>query len=108
MPWGEPDPRTYYVALSREDWRHWPMTRILTHTLDGPRLVFRGTNQHWAELLKDDIAAIADLVAHTHLAEKRRRGVIARARRLHIQMVELAVGYTWPRNPPGWVEFANN
>lgn len=110
MPFGEPDPRTYYVSLSREDWRRFPLSRVLIHTLDGPRLVHRGENQKWAELIKDDIAQIAEQLAHAgpQFPLHRRKGMLARARRLHIQAVDLAVGYTWPRNPPGWIEFRSN
>lgn len=110
MPWGEPDPRTYWVALSREDWRRLPLARVLTVTLDAPRLVFRSTNQQWAELAKDDIAEIAEQIRHAgpSFPLQRRKGLLARARRLHIQMVDLATGYTWPRNPPGWIEFASD
>jgi hypothetical protein len=108
MTFPDPDPRTWWLALSREDWRRFPLSRVLTHTLDGPALVFRGTNQHWAELLKDDLSEIAEQLRHAGpgMPLHRRKGMLARARRLHVQRVDLAVGYTWPRNPPGWIEFS--
>lgn len=107
-PVRDPDPRTFYVRISREELRLIPINRVLIPTLDGPVLVFRGTNQQWAELLKDDLNSIADLMRARgrSMPPKQRHGILARARRLHVQRVDLAVGYTWPRNPPGYIEFA--
>ena len=95
-------------ALTREDWRRLPLARVLTHTLNTPRLVFRGAGEQWAELLKDDIAEIAEQLAHAGPAFPlhRRKGMLARARRLHIERVDLAVGYTWPRHP-GYIGFSD-
>lgn len=92
--------------LSREDWRRLPLARVLTHTLNGPRLVFHGTNQQWAELLKDDIAEIAEQLEHAghNFPLSKRKGLLARARRLHIERVDLAVGYNWPGHP-GFIGF---
>jgi hypothetical protein len=94
--------------LSREDWRRLPLSRVLTHTLNAPRLVFRGTNQQFAELIKDDLAEIAEQLAHAgpSFPLARRKGLLARARKLHIQRVALAVGYTWPHAFPGYTDFA--
>ena len=108
MSFGDPDPRTFTFAISREDWRRLSLERALIHTLDGPRLVFRGENQQWAELHKDDLNRLAEQLrkAGRRIPKQRRQGMLARARRLHVQRVDLAVGYTWPKNPPGWIEFA--
>jgi hypothetical protein len=94
--------------LTREDWRRLPLSRVLTHTLNAPRLVFRGEGQQWAELLKDDIAEIAEQLSHAgpSFPLQKRKGLLARARRLHIERVDLAVGYAWPGDPPGWTEFS--
>lgn len=95
--------------IRREDWRRLPLGRVLVHTLKAPRLVFRGENQALAELLKEDLAEIAEQLEHAgpSFPLRRRKGLMARARRLHIQRVELAVGYAWPGDPR-WTEFADD
>ncbi len=84
--------------------------------VDGPVMVFSELRQRRALELKkfldraiDDYRRVlAKLVTGDEDARKKIGGLQHHVRRCHIALVNLAIGYTWPRNPPGHIEFAED
>ena len=98
------NPKTFLVAISRAQWRGLPLEFITgPGTLGQPHLVF-----------DDELVAVALQLDIDRLHAKRtrswkgdeRRYLAMLIRRKHLARVALAVGYTWPGNPPGHIEFA--
>lgn len=101
------NPRTFLIALSRRQWCELPHELITRETfvLDGPLLVFA----------ENDLPRVAELegnIEFAHALYRRAYDGAIRAhqanvvRKKHIELVNLALGYTWPGNPPGHIEFA--
>lgn len=99
------DPRTHLVRITRQELGAIPMRFILWPVLDGPVLVFAPADMPEAELAQEWITGFRESVSRTVRAEKRKR-LFRAARDWHLTRVQLARGYTWPGNPPGWIEFA--
>jgi hypothetical protein len=100
--------RTYLGRFTRDDWRTMPTDRVIFPTLNAPVLVFAEKDQPWAECIKAELNEITEYAVRrrSHLrSDKKFRGMLERARRLHLQRVELAVGFRWPQDLPGWTEF---
>lgn len=100
------NPRTFLVRVSRRQFRELSLRFVLVPTLDGPRLVFPpGADQALATVLDAELDTWREARTKTRNPEKLKR--IARAARdAHLRRVELAIGYTWPGNPPGHIAFA--
>lgn len=99
-----PNGRTYLLRISRRDFEELPLRFVLIPALDGPRLVFNRCEQGRAAVLEARIAEFAEVFPRTRDGKKRAR--LARAvRDLHRNLVEIAVGYSWPGNPPGYIKF---
>lgn len=100
------DPRTLTTKITRDQFAAVPLRFVLTPVLNGPQLVFRAQDQGHAEVLSAELD-----VWREQLPRSRNRDVIKRvswaARQAHKKRVALAVGYTWPENPPGYIEFAD-
>lgn len=121
------NPRTFLVAISRAQWRDMAYGAIADVApdggpavwLDGPVLVFPSRRQLRAIELQNILArAVARYHAalHRSIAKNELATVEARqllqdlqkyVRRCHVALVNLAIGYTWPGNPPGHIEFAD-
>jgi hypothetical protein len=102
------NPRTFAVSLSRESWRRLPLEHLvsITPTLNGPWLVFDDEKVGIAACAQERLRWLMQRYQRTYDVKKR----IALARRIRKGrsfLVALAVGYTWPGNPPGWIEFAD-
>lgn len=104
------NPRTFTIAITRQQWRDLPFELITGETcvLDGPILKFAERDL----LLLEDRESALDL--HLKMYRRALRTGVSTAiahgadqiRRAHIAIVNLAIGYTWPGNPPGHIEFA--
>lgn len=104
--WSE-DPRTFLVTVSRKQFRELPLRCVLIPTLGSPVLVFEPRRQARAACLASQIEHQAGL--YRRAFEPRKRAALASyMRRLHLQRVGLAIGYTWPGNPPGYIEFGGD
>jgi len=101
------DPRTILTKITRAQFASIPLRFIVTPVLDGPTLVFSEKDQGRAEVFSADIDVTREL-----LPRSRNREVIKRlsraARVAHEKRVAMALGYTWPDNPPGHIEFADD
>jgi hypothetical protein len=101
------DPRTLLTQITRAQFAALPLRFIVTPVLNGPTLVFSEKDQGRAEVFSSDIDLTREL-----LPRSRNREVIKRlsraARVAHEKRVAMAVGYTWPGNPPGHIEFADD
>jgi hypothetical protein len=97
------NPRTFLISLTRDAWRRLPLANVVRPTLDGPVLVF--TNTQRAQELQGRIDELH--VRYRRAFDVKTRKVLAlRIRKAHLARVSLACGYTWPGNPPGHIEFA--
>lgn len=99
------DLRTYLQPVTRRAFRELPLRAILIPTLDAPALRFEERHAGRAACLAAQIEHQGALYRRTADPFKR-RSLASYIRRLHIRRVSIAVGYTWPGNPPGWIEFA--
>ena len=101
------DPRTLLCHVTRQQFREVPLRFVLIPSLDAPVLVFEEHTHPRAAVLE---AQIHDQGIRYRKAWDpfKRRSVGSYIRRLHIRRVSLAVGYTWPGNPPGYIEFAEH
>lgn len=103
--------QSYLGRFTRDDWRLVPIDRVLVPTLNAPVLAFAPADVPWSEVIKADLTAIAELFVRrgcsleAFAASPKGRGMLLRAERLHIQRVELAIGFRWPLDPPGFTEF---
>lgn len=102
-----PDLRTYFFHVTRQQFREVPLRNVLIPTLDGPVLVFEERHQPRAAVLAAQIQDQGALYRRAFDPFKR-RSFANYIRRLHLRRVSLAVGYTWPGNPPGYIEFAEH
>jgi hypothetical protein len=98
------DPRTFCVRVSRRHFRELPLRFILIPTLDAPRLVFSDRDAPQAEVLKARIEEYRSAFFRASREGQRRLAIAVR--KPHLTRVALAVGYSWPGNPPGYIEFA--
>lgn len=100
------NPKTFYVALSRAQWRELPFAAFADAGWIGqPSLVFDELDELTAMRLQLDIERLAAKRRRAWKPEMRRYLAML-MRRKHLARVALAVGYTWPGNPPGHIEFA--
>lgn len=99
------DLRTYLVPVTRQQFRELPLRNVLIPALDAPALRFEDRHAGRAACLASQIEHQGGLYRRTADPFKR-RSLANYIRRLHLRRVSLAVGYTWPGNPPGWIEFA--
>lgn len=99
------DLRTFFVRLSRQQFRELPLRFVLVPTLDGPRLIFPPEHQAQANVLQADLDVYRERYARTRKRKKRMQ-IVGAVRLAHLWRVRLACGYSWPTNPPGWIEFA--
>lgn len=100
------DPRTITTKITRAQWASIPLRFVITPVLDGPVLVFDIADDGQAQVLYAEIDHWREA-----LPRCRNRDVIKRvswaARQAHKKRVALAVGYTWPDNPMGYVHFSD-
>lgn len=113
------NPLTFTVSLSRQQWRDMRFARLID-PLDWPhepRLVFADAQYLSSLELRGDFEYAAEQyrAALQRAVADRKMDVAAKSklqhlqnfvRRRHVALVNLAIGYTWPGNPPGWIEFA--
>jgi len=99
------DARTFYCRITRQQFRELPLRWIATHSLDGPALSFAPDDQAPAAVAAARIEELAGWLRKTREVQKR-IGLARAIREQHLILVELARGYTWPGNPPGFIEFA--
>ena len=98
------DPRTCTVPISRAQWLALPFRFILIPVLDGPVLVFSTEDQPRASVYNAELDQWREAWPR---ARREARPRIARAvRKAHSWRVHHALGYTYPGNPPGFIEFA--
>jgi hypothetical protein len=122
------DPRTFYVSISRAQWRDLPYGTVIDTAhdggpavwLDGPALVFPERRQLRVVELQGILAravtryeqALARAISSKSLRDEVTRKALADqqryVRRCHVALVNLAIGYTWPGNPPGYIEFSDD
>lgn len=120
------DPRTFYVRISRQQWCDIPFGELVdvgadggpAVWLDGPSLVFPERRQLVAIERELRLQRAVERYRHARSravassafgdveTRKTLAGLQSYIRRCHVSIVNLAVGYTWPRNPPGYIEFA--
>lgn len=105
------DPRTFLISLSRQQWRALPLAFVVYPTLDGPILVFPDRRIDAAERLQLDVLQLFEQWKSAYSSDRERMqrmrtSLTWRIRRKHLARVSLACGYTWPGNPPGYIEFA--
>lgn len=100
------NPRTFCISISRQAMRELPFSFVLLPVLScAPVLVFDDRRQGLAVV---EQRRIDELVKPLMRARdgKLIREMKATVRRAHLTRVALAIGYTWPGNPPGYIEFA--
>jgi hypothetical protein len=127
--WSE-DPRTFVLPLTRQAFRDLPLEHMIClpcPSLDRPVLVFderhRADANYWRAELEDperkslrtqyqkakaNVQRAQGDAAQLQKAMGPLKRIIREVRKFHARRVRLAIGYTWPGNPPGWIEFADD
>lgn len=100
------DPRTITTRITRAQFASIPLRFVLTPVLDGPVLAFHIEDRGHAEVLSAELDVWRELLPRSRSQEVIKRTSWA-ARHAHKQLVALAVGYTWPGNPPGYIQFSD-
>jgi hypothetical protein len=103
------NPRTFLTPIARSDWRRMPLEFVVLPTLDAPVLVFADKHSARAEYLQADIQKMDQRRRRKRATQDFRAAaaIANQIRRAHLRRVSLAIGYTWPGNPPGHIEFAD-
>jgi hypothetical protein len=100
------DPRTGTVPISRAQWRALSLEFILTPVLDGPVLVFSTELQPQASVYNAEIDQWREAWPLARRNPESARRIEHAVRKAHAWRVRAALGYTYPGNPPGHIEFA--
>jgi hypothetical protein len=104
------NPRTFAISISRQQFRELPFTVVLLGVLsNAPRLVFSERDAPQADVWQAEIdwRVLPYMRAREREWWSRVREIRTRVMRYHLDRVALAIGYTWPGNPPGHIEFAD-
>lgn len=99
------DLRTFFVPISRKRLRELPMRFVVIFALDAPLLVFECRDLGRVQQLQEWIKRDFQLRRRAYDVE-RKKYFARKIRDNWLCLVALAIGYTWPGNPPGWIEFA--
>jgi hypothetical protein len=99
------DPRTC-MPISRAEFRALPFRFILIPVLDGPVLVFPEEHQPHASVYNAELDQWREAWPRARRKAESARRIVRAVRKAHIWRVNHAVGYTYPGNPPGHIEFA--
>ena|ERR1700731_5214300 len=100
------DPRTFTVPISRAQFRALQFRFILIPVLDGPVLVFSNEHQPRASVYSAELDQWREAWPRAKRNRDARRRISRAVRKAHDWCVSHAVGYTYPGNPPGHIEFA--
>ena len=100
------DLRTLTVSISRAQWRALPLRFILTPVLDGPVLVFSTEDQPRASVYNAELDQWREAWPRASRNRDAARRIARAARKANAWRVTHALGYTYPGNRPGYIEFA--
>ena len=100
------DLRTFTVPITRAQFRALSLEFILTPVLDGPVLVFSTEDQPRASVCNAELDQWREAWPHAKRNRESARRIERAVRTAHAWRVRHALGYTYPGNPPGYIEFA--
>jgi hypothetical protein len=100
------DPRTCHVPITRAQWLAIPFRFILIPVLDGPVLVFSTEDQPRASVYNAELDQWREAWPRAKRNPQAARRIARAVRKAHMWRVNHALGYTYPGNPPGYIEFA--
>jgi hypothetical protein len=100
------DPRTFTVPISRAQFRALQFRFILIPVLDGPVLVFSPEDQPQASVYNAELDLWREAWPRAKRNAQTARRIARAVRKAHGWRVSHALGYTYPGNPPGHIEFA--